>query len=287
MTETGIGKVRPAKSEKSFGKIRYARLGAAPDDASTSTVVTMRGLISSALLSALAAVTPVLWCASRKSMRSWISLALLSRKNGEVAGQFSLGATRVCFVMRGDSNRPGRVGWISMMQPARKNASAPTRQTWRRCSAMPTGSGHSRTTVPGCCRVEPLPAVTAPERTAAQHQSLLHFVAQAPWSDQAVYEGRGWRGFHHHAALCIAAYGFLISGKETISPLGPTRAWRGLQRSQSRERGRPTSRCHQDTKVVGPLPVEHSGWQVSWPITLASGIACMGCCRGCGASATC
>ena len=34
--------------------------------------------------------------------------------------------------------------------------------------------------------VEPLAAVTAPERTAAQHQSLLHFVAQAPWSDQAV-----------------------------------------------------------------------------------------------------
>ncbi|MER8684993.1 transposase, partial [Mesorhizobium sp. M1405] len=22
------------------------------------------------------------------------------------------------------------------------------------------------------------------------------------------YEGRGWRGFHHHASLCIAAYGF-------------------------------------------------------------------------------
>jgi SRSO17 transposase len=25
------------------------------------------------------------------------------------------------------------------------------------------------------------------------------------------YEGRGWRGFHHHAALCIAAYGFLMA----------------------------------------------------------------------------
>src|ERR1700761_3966070 len=31
--------------------------------------------------------------------------------------------------------------------------------------------------------VEPLAALTAPERTAAQHQSLLHFVAAAPWSD--------------------------------------------------------------------------------------------------------
>jgi len=25
------------------------------------------------------------------------------------------------------------------------------------------------------------------------------------------YEGRGWRGFHHHASLCIAAYGFLLT----------------------------------------------------------------------------
>jgi len=38
------------------------------------------------------------------------------------------------------------------------------------------------------------------------------------------YEGRGWRGFHHHASLCIAAYGFLISEKETIPPSGPARA---------------------------------------------------------------
>ncbi|AHE52369.1 IS701 family transposase [Sphingomonas sanxanigenens] len=32
------------------------------------------------------------------------------------------------------------------------------------------------------------------------------------------YEGRGWRGFHHHVTLCIAAYGFLISQMETIPP---------------------------------------------------------------------
>ena len=38
------------------------------------------------------------------------------------------------------------------------------------------------------------------------------------------YEGRGWRGFHHHATLCIAAYGFLISERETIPPSGPSPA---------------------------------------------------------------
>ena len=32
------------------------------------------------------------------------------------------------------------------------------------------------------------------------------------------YEGRGWRGFHHHATLCIAAYGFLIAERSAIPP---------------------------------------------------------------------
>lgn len=32
------------------------------------------------------------------------------------------------------------------------------------------------------------------------------------------YEGRGWRGFHHHATLCIAAYGFLVGERNRFSP---------------------------------------------------------------------
>lgn len=32
------------------------------------------------------------------------------------------------------------------------------------------------------------------------------------------FEGRGWRGFHHHATLCIAAYGFLITERGAFSP---------------------------------------------------------------------
>jgi SRSO17 transposase len=32
------------------------------------------------------------------------------------------------------------------------------------------------------------------------------------------YEGRGWRGFHHHAAVCIAAYGFLVAERAAIPP---------------------------------------------------------------------
>ena len=38
------------------------------------------------------------------------------------------------------------------------------------------------------------------------------------------YEGRGWIGFHHHGTLCIAAYGFLVSERETIPPSAPRRA---------------------------------------------------------------
>jgi len=43
------------------------------------------------------------------------------------------------------------------------------------------------------------------------------------------YEGRGWPGFHHHGTLCIAAYGFLVSERETIPPSGPPCAGRGAK----------------------------------------------------------
>ena len=72
------------------------------------------------------------------------------------------------------------------MRLERKDDSAPMRQTWH--SVL----GHADRVRPfedycvgllcakGRKSVEPLAAVTAPERTAAQHQSLLHLVAQAP-----------------------------------------------------------------------------------------------------------
>ena len=53
------------------------------------------------------------------------------------------------------------------------------------------------------------------------------------------FEGRCWRGFQHHATLCIAAYGFLISERETI-PLSTS-----LYRSPAtcRSRRLSTERC--------------------------------------------
>ena len=32
------------------------------------------------------------------------------------------------------------------------------------------------------------------------------------------FEGRSWRGFHHHAALCIAAYGFIAAERARLFP---------------------------------------------------------------------
>ena len=38
------------------------------------------------------------------------------------------------------------------------------------------------------------------------------------------FEGRNWRGFHHHATLCIAAYGFLVAERNRFFPLCPRRS---------------------------------------------------------------
>lgn len=35
------------------------------------------------------------------------------------------------------------------------------------------------------------------------------------------YEGRGWLGFHHHGALCVAAYAFLTAERARLSPPHP------------------------------------------------------------------
>src|SRR5436190_19732685 len=34
--------------------------------------------------------------------------------------------------------------------------------------------------------VEPMAAITAPERTAAQHQSLMHVIGEGKWSEETV-----------------------------------------------------------------------------------------------------
>lgn len=43
------------------------------------------------------------------------------------------------------------------------------------------------------------------------------------------YEGRGWRGFHHHACLCIAAYGFLFGERLATFPSAADTRSKGLR----------------------------------------------------------
>ncbi len=100
-----------------------------------------------------------------------------------------------------------------------------------------------------------------PDRVQAARQPLHPFVAQPPWSDEAVLdsvrrqvlsaierrgpivawiverdylelkqelglghlEGRSWRGFHHHAGLCIAARQVPGGAEEPNFGLGPRR----------------------------------------------------------------
>ena len=55
----------------------------------------------------------------------------------------------------------------------------------------------------------------------------------------AHFEGRGWRGFHHHATLCIAAYGFLIQERAAFPPSGPWRCKEPALSDGPRRRGSP------------------------------------------------
>jgi hypothetical protein len=74
----------------------------------------------------------------------------------------------------------------------------------------------------GCKEKQPLKyflCTAPPEATLEQ----IVFVTKMPWRIErdyqelkqdfglSHYEGRGWRGFHHHATLSIAAYAFLMS----------------------------------------------------------------------------
>lgn len=67
-----------------------------------------------------------------------------------------------------------------------------------------------------------LPATTS--RTSLVRHAMLRWRIERDYQEMKQeiglghYEGRGWRGFHHHATLCIAAYGFLTAERATIPP---------------------------------------------------------------------
>ena len=149
---------------------------------------------------------------------------------------------------RDRKHRPLSVKTLALRQPA----SAWQTITWREGTAAPLSSRFVRLRVRPAHRDEKL---TAPrleewlliEWPAGEKGPTKYWLATLPedidfaalvdiaklrWRIERDYqelkqevglghfEGRRWRGFHHHATLCIATYGFLISERETIPPSG-------------------------------------------------------------------
>src|SRR5215204_2212588 len=75
------------------------------------------------------------------------------------------------------------------------------------------------------------------------------------------FEGRGWRGFHHHAALCIAAYGFLVAERCRFPPPGRRPRPRAPERpADHRPRGSPRApRAAQPGLDRHPAPAPGGG----------------------------
>ena len=88
------------------------------------------------------------------------------------------------------------------------------------------------------------------------------------------YEGRGWTGFHHHATVCIAAYGFLLAQRlQNASKKNSSRSKAAALPEDYRPRGsRPSaapcagldshaapSREHRDRASTSKMPVLRSG----------------------------
>ncbi len=92
------------------------------------------------------------------------------------------------------------------------------------------------------------------------------------------YEGRGWTGFHHHATVCIAAYGFLLAQRlQNASKKNSNRPTALALPEDYRPRGsRPSaapcagldshtapSREHRDRASTSTMPVLRSGRSAS------------------------
>jgi len=64
------------------------------------------------------------------------------------------------------------------------------------------------------------------------------------------YEGRNWRGFHHHASLCLAAYGFLML--ERLAGSKPPRSTTSACPTRNLPSARGSARCSATSRGRSP-----------------------------------
>jgi SRSO17 transposase len=85
------------------------------------------------------------------------------------------------------------------------------------------------------------------------------------------YEGRGWRGFHHHASLSIAAYGFLMEQQ--------LRHPDGAGKKNAARRQEPTLPTHYKPRGspahAAPRPIVHDDFAAAYRSSLAQDAAPM------------
>lgn len=85
------------------------------------------------------------------------------------------------------------------------------------------------------------------------------------------YEGRGWRGFHHHASLSIAAYGFLMAQQ--------LRHPQGAGKKNSARRSEPALPTHYKPRGspahAAPRPIIHDNLAAAYRRSLARDAASM------------
>ena len=85
------------------------------------------------------------------------------------------------------------------------------------------------------------------------------------------YEGRGWRGFHHHASLSIAAYGFLMAQQ--------LRHPEGVGKKNSARRSEPALPTHYKPRGspahAAPRPIIHDNLAAAYRRSLARDAASM------------
>lgn len=155
------------------------------------------------------------------------------------------------------------------VRPAHGDAQAPRAEEWLLIEwpegeAAPTH--YTVSTLPASASLQALVATTK-GRWPVEHQ--YRDLKQEVGLGQ--YEGRSWRGFHHPATLCIAAYGFLLAERCAFppgsarprgerSPLALSHA--GRRRRAAAEARAPCADLHRDPQAA------HRGRSRSRPAAL-------------------